>query len=116
MDVYFIITEGQGDFYLNVVDKECFDWVNSNWPFDDNRSSGVDPNTPKWLIDKRDTEFEDEHDADVVITIGSYDNDRALACMSIGTYDQTYFKVKDALDAVKERGDELKDEYHGLIY
>lgn len=55
------------------------------------------------------------------MTIGSYENDRALAAACTaddidGDLPQSFDSVKDAMKWAKEKNVEIVDEYHGCIY
>ena len=125
MNVYLVLLEGGGDLDVKVVDEETFAWITSpTMPEGLTSSSSIeDPEVPPSQINKR--AAQDKLDADdaswgikpapVRITRGSWDNDRALQALSADGYDM-YSEVREAFAAVKLKGDEIVDEYHGCIY
>ena len=117
MKVYLIVLTGQGDTFIKVVDEETFEWIVSDDlgqpKGEEDASSWEDQLVPASQIEKI-KEEEGEYDP-LRITIGSYDNDRALAAKPCGDYD-TYYSIKEAMKAIKSHGDELEDEYQGYIY
>jgi len=125
MNVYLVLLEGGGDLEAKIVDEETFAWITSpTMPEGLNQASSIeDPEVPPSQINKR--AAHDALDADdaswgiktepVRITRGSWDNDRALQAFSADGY-ETYLEARDAFAAVKAKGDEIVDEYHGCIY
>lgn len=117
-NVYLLLLEGQGDLVVTVVDKETFDWVTSDdlgrRPEDAGRTHWDDQLVPASQIAKMKAD-EGEAYQPVWITIGSWDNDRALAAKPADGYKQ-YSRVTDAMKAIKKRGDKLVDEFAGCIY
>ena len=125
MNVYLVLLEGGGDLEAKIVDEETFAWITSpTMPEGLNRSSSIeDPEVPPSQINKR--VAHDALDADdaswgiktepVRLTRGSWDNDRALQAFSADGY-EVYLEARDAFAAVKSKGDEIVDEYHGCIY
>lgn len=115
MNIYLITLEGQGDIYIKPVDEETFNWVTSN---DEGRPAGAE-NESGWedqlVPASQRTKMEAAGDWPVEITLGSYDNDRALFAHPSGDYD-TYYTLKEAFKAIRQHGDEVVDEYHGYIY
>ena len=89
--VYLVVLEGGGDLYVKVVDEETFDWICSG---------------KGWCREK----FEGPG-----VTSGSLDNDRAIHAIPADGYD-TYYTIKEAMQAIKKHGDELEDEYQGCMY
>ena len=122
--VYLIHLEGGGDTFLKVVDKETFDWVTSDdlgQPEGTSKDEGIitvhmweDQLIPASQIAKIKEEEGDDYDP-IQITSGSYDNDRALAARPADGYD-TYYTVREVMQAIKANNGELIDEYSGYIY
>jgi hypothetical protein len=117
-NVFLLLLEGQGDVYVKVVDEETFNWVNSDdlgrRPADEKKSHWEDQLVPASQIVKMKADKE-EHYYPLQITIGSPDNDRALAAQPADGYRQ-YFSVQRAMKEIQYRGDELVGEYYGCIY
>lgn len=113
MKVYLVHLEGQGDTDLKIVDKETFDWINSDlpegWSYENPYDSTV-PDSQKAKMKKAGA------DGEVEIYMNSYDNDRALAAYPMDGYDSYYDSICDVIHAIKSHGDELEDEYNGYIY
>ncbi len=80
-----------------------------------NGSSWEDQLVPASQIEKMKKEQGDDYEP-VTITSGSWDNDRAVAALSADGYESTYDTIKEVLRDIKEKGDEMEDEYHGCIY
>lgn len=116
MDVYLIVLMGQGDVDVRVVDKESFDWVNSinmGRPAGSRESSWVDSCVPEsqralWRA-------AGEESDELIITIGSWQNDRALAAQSMSGFDH-YNTLAAALKAIYNAQARVVDTYEGMIY
>jgi hypothetical protein len=120
MTVYLITLIGQGDTECKVVDKDTLNWINapSDQPKDSDsplwidQYSWIDSIAPEWQTTKA-----AEEDADITVTSGSYQNDRALISFSLPGYDCYYRSVGEAISAVEKNGDTLgKETYEGYIY
>lgn len=121
MNIYLIVLQGQGDEYVAVVDQETWDWINSDIP-----QSAHDDDASAWseweLMPVRtrnaliaNTRKGDE--ADPLITIGSYENDRAMAvCTASGAALYDAPDVADAKKWVKDNGYMIVETYRGCIY
>lgn len=118
MDAYLLVLQGQGDEYATLVDKETWDWINSPPP--KNRTSNGWSELsimPKWIRDACKKSGDDP-----CITIGSYQNDRALvASMSEGNgifadMDSYGASEKNARQFAEENGYTIVAEYEGCIY
>lgn len=114
MKVYLVILNGMGDFQGAVIDKETFDWIQKPWQFD-GESSGEDPLPEKA---RKAAIFADpEAEGIAYITIGTYNNDRALYVGStIEGYKNSYWSTVEMFMAVHNNGDEVADAFEGSIY
>jgi hypothetical protein len=114
MKVYLIVLQGQGDTDVRVVDKETFDWVTSTNPgmlAEAKGNAWIDSRVPEYQQKKR----EEDGLGSLELTTGSWWNDRMLAAYSIHGYKE-YSSLRDALKAVKAKGDEIEDTTEGMIY
>lgn len=108
-NVYLIALEGQGDEHATVVDQVTWDWIHSDYQESESNTE-TPPAGVKFLP------F-DEDEGTVMVTPGSWDNDRAIAVLSnISGYKEGYFDISEAREAITENGDTLVDEYQGYIY
>lgn len=114
--VYLLTLEGGGDRYLTVVNKETYEWITSedlgqpagsqgksSWEDQLVPPSQVEPLKSAGLYPLR-------------ITIGSYDNDRALAARPMEGYERDYDSIRELMAAIRKNRHELIDEYDGCIY
>jgi hypothetical protein len=121
--LYLINLEGGGDTMIYVVGKATFDWINSDWPANEAAGeSGFYEKIPAAVIAEWEAAgLKDELDArtkldgvardECYITIGSWDNDRAMH-IPAGGFDS----IVSAMVYIKKQKGELVDEYHGCIY
>lgn len=116
MKVYLITLTGQGDTDVRVVDQETWDWVTSNDPGQAHGEAGksgwVDTLVPASQIKKQKA---DKYGSKVHLTSGSWQNDRMMAAYPADGY-ENYDALRDALKAVKAKGDEIEDTVEGDIY
>lgn len=115
-DVYLIVLEGQGDLNIKVVDQITWDWIVSDdlgTSESEDCGSWVDTTIPECQRQLIQAAGDDPNN--IEITIGSYNNDRAIFAQSTNGY-TTYSSVKSLFDAVITRGDTVIDEYQGCIY
>ena len=114
--VYILILTGQGDTYIHLVTKKVWNWIHSTelGRAGEHMTSWPDQTTPQVIINENDGEL--QH-----ITIGSYQNDRALACPlnmfpDIQLSSHFEFDVANLSAAVHIAGHELGETYNGYIY
>lgn len=113
-DVYCISLSGGGDTYIYFVDEESWRWITSPPP-KGLRTAGHLPDTQcpptqLKLMKLEDPDMEDFPD----ITIGSYENDRALACRP--TEGDTFYSVAVAIKYATKHNLNIVDDYQGYIY
>jgi hypothetical protein len=118
LKVYLIILTDQGDTKIKVVDQETWDWINSDdlgrHPNLEGASSWTDLLVPQSQLKKI---LDDNNGYHPHLTIGSWQNDRAMwSCNADGYVEGYYGSVEDAMEAIEKNGHELTDEYHGSIY
>lgn len=114
---YLVVLSGQGDLEIKIVDKETFDWINSEPVFKKGQNS-VEEKVPLSQVAARRRAYGKSSDVDmehICVSRGSPDNDRALCCFTILEYSQVD-SVKAAIAQIKKKGHKLVDEYHGGIY
>lgn len=128
MKAYSIVLTGQGDTQIYIVDKEVWDWVNSpiSGKPDGHVSSWVDQLVPQKVIDyhrKEEQKLADFNNrqpefCDILITAGSWDNDRALNAIpiTIDGEEALFFSVKELANFCREHDIEIVDSYEGYIY
>jgi hypothetical protein len=103
-DKYLIILNGQGDTDVILAEAAAQSWITGPAP---RFSRGaVKEKIPATVISTHKVGSKT-----IEITIGSYENDRALQCPG-----DHFGSVKDALEFVKKNGHNVVDEYHGCIY
>lgn len=98
---YLLVLSGQGDTSITVVDQEGWDYLKLP--------------EPEW---KGETSVDEKCpgvDEPVQVTIGSWDNDRAIHLWASDRY-PTFDTLKQAMKNIKANNAELADEYHGCIY
>lgn len=108
-NVYLVVLEGGGDEWVGLVNEETWNWIMQG--FDSAKTEGYSYNedVPQELIDaypKREYQA-----TTVLVTTGSYDNDRALAAPKID-----FTSIKKAEQYIKKNNCHLVDEYYGCIY
>jgi len=122
MNVHLIILIGQGDTEIKIVDEETFTWIKSppDQPTSDdpryiNKCTWIDSQMPQSQKDKLRAIDGNEN---VIITSGSWENDRALqACNANGYEDIWPDSVGHAVKIIGWRDDSLQEEsYEGCIY
>jgi len=119
--VYLIELRGQGDVEQKFVNQETWDWIIS-----DDQGRGPDAEEHSWLdqlVPQSVKDFWKKHydipyeDEPIMLTSGSWGNDRAL--MSPSTVDVDFTKVDwhDLRNSLLKQGFKLSDEeYDGYIY
>jgi len=114
MGKYYMITcIGQGDTEITIVDQETWDWIFSPWPKTlKGKNSGEDI-VPKAVLKKMRKWYEDDS-FKPEITIGSYENDRALQAPSVNG--EKFYSMKDALKFIKDKKIKIADSHEGYIY
>lgn len=121
---YLVSLTGQGDTAVYVVDKEVWDWINSPRPQSAvNKSSWSEwdfaPEKVKQAVRELNTRFADIEYDDIIVTIGSYENDRCMVldencCLFAAQYTDT--PLKEAYEWLTQNGYTIIDTYHGAIY
>jgi hypothetical protein len=117
MDVYLIVLEGQGDVSVALVDYETWEWINSPKPESAKGERAWDEfkMAPEYVQNTLMKYGDDK----LIITIGSFQNDRALAASTDGAVWFQYGEYDD-IQAAKEwasvNGYDIEDEFHGYIY
>lgn len=99
-NVYLVSLTGHGDVEVGLVDKILFDWIDSDYG---GESTSYMEDVPKNSISSEPMK--------ITVTIGSYDNDRAIMCPKI-----TFSSMKEVLAYCKQNNCTIVDEYHGAIY
>lgn len=102
-DKYLIVLRGQGDTAVTLAEAAAKQWI----------ERPPKPGKTGWK-EKIPTAVIANHNPDyktAEVTIGSYDNDRALYCPG-----DSFDTVKAAFDFAKKNGHNIIDEYHGYIY
>lgn len=104
--MFLISLSGQGDVDLKLVTKEVWDWILT--PFN-GKSSGYSEVVPKEVQDEM-----IKHNGsvdEVFVSIGSYENDRALQAPGI-----SFWGHKELIEYVKNNNIEIVEEFEGYIY
>ena len=113
-DVYLIHLTGQGDVEVAFVNKEVFDWINSTdkgqAPADRGKSGWYDQTVPKFVSDRLPSD-----ERGVFLTIGSFNNDRALAVIGLKNV-RSFTSVRDAMAHVRRHNLNVVNEFEGSIY
>lgn len=127
MDVYLILCQGQGDTQACIVDHETFQWVLKPETMDGlSTSVKAPPALYKLLSDpevcKKIWGMHDPGDGSpdpdaIEITCGSNNNDKALQCIStIEGYEPRYYELREVIQLITSRGDNVADTFEGYIY
>lgn len=104
--MFLISLSGQGDVDLKLVTQEVWDWILT--PFN-GKGSSYSEVAPKEVQDEM-----IKHNGkvyDVSVTIGSYENDRALQAPGI-----SFWGHKELIEYVKNNNIEIVEEFEGYIY
>ncbi len=118
LGVYLIVLQGGGDTYAKVVDEETYNWVTSDdmgQPQDmEDENCWEDQLVPASQV----TKLKALGDGDaypLMITSGSWENDRAIAARCMDGYEECD-TVAEALDDIRRNGHKLVDQYNGCMY
>lgn len=116
--VYLIRLTGQGDIDEKFVDEEAWNWITSNdmgqSPEDVGEYSWEDQLVPDSIRKLIESAYDGE---EVMITSGSWDNDRALMCPENVAIDKSKLDRGALRDSLKQQGFEYTGEvYEGYIY
>lgn len=116
MKVYCVELEGQGDKEIKLVSKEVFDWINSRdlgRPDGCSDSGWIDQTAPQEVKD-----YHTKNDGEVYITIGSWNNDRALLApaTTINGIEACFWSTKELVDFCKSQDCDIEDTFEGCIY
>ena len=116
IQVYMIMTTGQGDTFVKLVDKETWDWIFSPWaPPQAEMSAYQDTACPPSVVARwRKEQTNVEEDEFPYITHGSYENDRALQAQPV--YGTTFFSAGLAIKYIARHNCKVVDSYEGYIY
>ena len=104
--MFLISLSGQGDTDLKLVTQEVWDWVLT--PFN-GKGSGYTETVPKAVQEEM-----MKHNGEVYevnVTIGSYENDRALQAPGV-----SFRTHKELIEYVKKNSVEIVEEFDGYIY
>lgn len=115
---HMIVLSDQDVTYITLVDKEIFEWIVDRDTHGrvGNESSWVDNKAPVRVTECI-RENSDDVNAEVTITVGSYDNDRAMCCSGMGEYGKdNFWELSDAINYAQKNNIEIVDTYEGLIY
>lgn len=122
MQVYLIVLQGQGDEYAAIVDKETWDWINSDVPeYAIGKSSWSERATMPQRVREAIDKANEADPEDPQMTCGSFDNDRAMHVCAyhaalycdMGDEDETR---REAKRWARENGHKIVDTYEGCIY
>lgn len=117
MKLHLMVLQGQGDTIVSLLNVEHYQWILSRETpgRKSKESSWSDTACPPDLFKAIKADDPDIEDEGVPVTIGSYQNDRAM--YSYGVAEYTGDSVTEAVQWAKANGHELADgEYHGCIY
>ena len=103
-DVFLIVLEGQGDVDVGLVNQETWNWIHSDYKSEDN---SYKEDIPQSILDT----YDDNYGTKINVSIGSFDNDRALQSPKI-----SFSSIKDAMSYIQENNCKLVDEFFGCIY
>jgi hypothetical protein len=95
---YIVYLSDQSDRFVYIVEKPIWDWINSEAKAKDKKS---------WL------EQIPGSDEFIPVTIGSFENDRALRYMG---HAKIYYSLSEAVKAIVDNGHVLVDTYEGYCY
>jgi hypothetical protein len=112
MKVYIVSLAGQGDVDIKVVDAATYNWIIGPQGDPKGKSGWKDklcPESQRELMEAEGWKFPPE------VTIGSYENDRAILARPMKGY-ASYQSITAAVKAIKKKGDKLDGDYEGLIY
>lgn len=110
--LHLITLSGGGDTYHKLVGPATFEWLFHDF---ESTKSGYYEKIPQTVQDEFsafDTNWKKENkEGEIQITIGSYDNDRAMHAIGLD-FDSASKACKWAIS----RGIELGEEYDGCVY
>ncbi len=108
--LYLVALDGGGDLQVTLVTQAVWDWI--DLPFGSPDSSYCEAVPPAVLEEaKRHGTESYFKDGTMRITVGSYDNDRALFAPG-----RQFDDVEDAHEYAKENKVDIVDTYEGFIY
>jgi hypothetical protein len=117
---YLVVLEGQGDAYVLLIDQATWDWINSDIP---ESAKGEGEWDETFLAPEAVRKAHAEYGDGVSITIGSYQNDRALAATEAALWTNHLGDASDVTDDIqyarrwaKDNGYEIRDTFNGGIY
>ena len=117
-NLYCIHLTGQGDTEIKLVSKAVWDWINSR---DLGRpEGGAGSHWIDQLVPKEVTEYharEGNYEA-IYITIGSFDNDRALNAtpIKVAGREANFFHIAELINFCRIHDIDIIDTYEGCIY
>ena len=123
--VYLIRLQGGGDVEEKFVDEEAWNWIVSRdmgqRPEDIGEGSWIDQNVPDSVMKALQKEYADyglhPKGAVITLTIGSWENDRALIGPSNVSIDKSKLDWGSLRDSLAEQGFEYTGEvFEGCIY
>lgn len=105
--MYLINLSGGGDTTKSLVTEDVWNWINSDYN-SDKSSYYEDLSEP---IKEQMRLHKNDNCSSIMVTIGSYDNDRAIQAPGI-----EFRSTKELIKYLKENDIEIVEEYEGCIY
>lgn len=103
-NVFLIVLEGQGDIDVGLVNQETWDWIHSGY---NSNNHAYEEHVPQTILDA----YEEKYGKKITISIGSYDNDRAIQSPKI-----SFSSIEEAMSHIEKNNCTLVDEFFGCIY
>ena len=107
--MYLINLSGGGDTTKSLVTEDVWNWINSGYN-SDKSSYYEDLSEPIKEQMKLHNKYA-PNCSSIMVTIGSYDNDRAIQAPGI-----EFSSTKELMKYIKENDIEIVEEYEGCIY
>lgn len=110
MNKFYLITlSGGGDTEKKLVNQEVWDWIFSS--YESKKSSYYEALPVEILNEIKKHKFFNDGEKEIMVTRGSYENDRALHAPGV-----SFESTKQVMNYLKENNLEISEEYDGYIY
>ena len=115
--MYLLVLVGQSDTIVKLVDQETWDWIHVDPGFTDGvtyETLDVTPEMEKRIL----AYFKVDTLEDFSVTIGSWENDKALFAppVIIDDVEMEFGNMAAAFNTLKDKGIDILGSYQGHVY